>query len=46
MQDLNSNETLKFMFNRWLSPTEDDQDVMRELPVVRPGEDILPGRLN
>ena len=31
------------MFNRWLSTTEDDQDIMRELPAVRPGEDILPG---
>ena len=45
MQDLNSKETLKFTFNRWLSPTEDDQDIMRELPVVRPGEDVLPGML-
>ena len=45
LQDLNTKETLKFVFNRWLSTTEDDQDIMRELPAVRPGEDILPGQL-
>ena len=44
MQDLNTKTSLKFMFNRWLSTSEDDWDIMRELPAVRPGEDILPGK--
>ena len=46
MQDLNTKTSLKFMFNRWLSTSEDDWDIMRELPAVRPGEDILPGKCN
>ena len=43
MQDLNTDEMLKFDFNRWLSREEDDGEIMRELPVQRPGENVLPG---
>lgn len=43
MQDLNTNEVLKFNFDRWLSREEDDGEIMRELPVQRPGESALPG---
>ena len=44
MQDLNLNEVLKFNFNRWLSRGEDDGEIMRELPVQRPGENVLPSK--
>lgn len=42
MQDMNSKETLKFKFNRWLSRRHDDQDIFREQPAVRPGKTVLP----
>ncbi|XP_046584646.1 LOW QUALITY PROTEIN: lipoxygenase homology domain-containing protein 1-like [Haliotis rubra] len=42
MQDLKSKEMLKFQFNRWLSRRQDDEEIMREMPVVRPGENVLP----
>lgn len=45
MQDLNSDEMLKFNFNRWLSREEDDGEIMRELPVQKPGENALPSKL-
>lgn len=44
MQDLNSDEMLKFNFNRWLSREEDDGEIMRELPVQKPGENALPSK--
>ncbi|XP_048249875.1 lipoxygenase homology domain-containing protein 1-like isoform X2 [Haliotis rufescens] len=42
MQDLKTKEMLKFQFNRWLSRRQDDEEIMREMPVVRPGQDVLP----
>nr|XP_006814608.1 PREDICTED: lipoxygenase homology domain-containing protein 1-like [Saccoglossus kowalevskii] len=42
MQDMVSNEQLKFKVNRWLSRTEDDGDSLRELAVVKPGRKPLP----
>ncbi|KAH3831729.1 hypothetical protein DPMN_104999, partial [Dreissena polymorpha] len=44
MQDLNTEETLKFNFSRWLSREEDDGEIMREMAVSRPGESSLPLR--
>ncbi|WAR22969.1 LOXH1-like protein [Mya arenaria] len=44
MQDLNTEETLKFGINRWLFREEDDGEVMREMAVQRPGESSLPLR--
>lgn len=43
MVHLVSNETLSFKAQRWLSHEQDDHDVWRELPVVCPGQDPLPG---
>ena len=43
MTDLTSGEELNFKVNRWMSRSEDDRDVWRELPVVRKGQKPLPG---
>ena len=43
MQDMNTKETLKFKYNRWLSRKHDDGEVMRELPAIRPSQQVLPG---
>ncbi|ELT98105.1 hypothetical protein CAPTEDRAFT_225952 [Capitella teleta] len=42
MKNLFSDEVLNFRVNRWLSRGEEDCDVWRELPVVRPGKKPLP----
>lgn len=42
MKDLDSNELLVFLFNRWLSRGHDDGDICRELPAVRATEKVLP----
>ncbi len=42
MKDFNTKETLKFKFNCWLSTEEEDGDLMRERPAVRPGKDAPP----
>lgn len=42
MHDLGTKESLKFSFNRWLSRKQDDQEIMRELPVIRSGEETMP----
>ncbi|XP_070556277.1 uncharacterized protein [Ptychodera flava] len=42
MKERKSKEELVFSFDRWMSKTEDDLDVVRELPVIRDGEDPLP----
>ena len=44
MKNLVSEELLTFRVNRWLQRGEEDCDVWRELPVVRPGQKPLPGR--
>ena len=44
MLDLNSKEQLRFQFNRWLSRQQEDGEIMRELPAIRPGQEVLPGR--
>ncbi|XP_038056107.1 uncharacterized protein LOC119728107 [Patiria miniata] len=42
MKDMITDEQLLFKFkNRWLSPHEDDADVWRESPAVRPGSKPL-----
>ena len=43
MQDMNTKETQKYKFNRWLSRSEEDNEIMRELPTVRPGQEVLQG---
>ena len=40
---MTTKEGLKFRFNRWLSRSHDDREVMRELPAIRPQQDVLPG---
>ena len=44
LQDMGgSKETLRFRSHRWLSRRHDDKDVMREMPAVRPGKQVLDG---
>ena len=43
MQDLNTRTELLFKFDRWLSRHQDDGEIMRELPVVSKGKEVLPG---
>ena len=38
-----TDDVYKFEVNRWMSRNEDDFDVWRELPVVLPGQPVLPG---
>ncbi len=45
MKDLNTEQTLTFKCNRWLFREEEDMDVWRELPVVNPGQQPLPGKM-
>ncbi|KAK2179893.1 hypothetical protein NP493_465g00008 [Ridgeia piscesae] len=42
LKDMTKRETLKFNFNCWLSLKNTDAAVMRELPAVRPEQDVLP----
>ena len=42
MVDLNTKETLVFPFNKWLSRTQEDREMMREQPARKNGEPILP----
>ncbi|XP_013396607.1 lipoxygenase homology domain-containing protein 1 isoform X2 [Lingula anatina] len=42
MQDIFSNETHLFRFDRYLSRAEDDGAVARELPVMKNGKEVLP----
>ena len=44
MKDLNTQETLKFRFERWLSRGEEDRDTWREQPAQRPGKPQDQGR--
>ena len=44
MKNLITDDLLSFKVNRWLSRSQEDSDVWRELPVVWPGEDPLPGQ--
>ena len=44
MRDLTTNEVLMFQVERWLSRQQEDCDVWRELPVVRPGKAPLQGK--
>ena len=43
MRDMNSGQQFTFRPNRWLSRYEDDKDICRELPIVHPGANPLPG---
>ena len=43
MQDLNGKTELLFKFDRWMSRSKDDGEIMRELPVVSKGKEVLPG---
>lgn len=43
MQDLNGKTELLFKFDRWLSRSKDNGEIMRELPVVSKGKEVLPG---
>ena len=43
MKDEDTSEELVCTCGRWLSRDEDDHEICRELPVSRPGEQILPG---
>ncbi|KAK7503970.1 hypothetical protein BaRGS_00004702, partial [Batillaria attramentaria] len=44
MLDLKSKKELVFNFNRWLSRYEEDGEIMRELPVMNKGKEVLPVR--
>ena len=46
LKDMTTKETLKFDFNCWLSLRHTDATLMRELPAVRPAQDVLPGNWN
>ncbi|XP_012939779.1 lipoxygenase homology domain-containing protein 1 isoform X2 [Aplysia californica] len=39
LTDMNTQEKLVFNYDRWLSREREDQDLMRELPVVRVGQE-------
>ena len=43
MKNLVTDETFSFKVNRWMSRNEEDKDVWRELPVISPGKQPLPG---
>lgn len=45
LQDMSTKELLKFSFDRWLCLHQDDGEIMRELPAVRPGQSVLAGKL-
>ena len=45
MKDLDTTEELVFPFRRWLSRDEDDGEICRELPAIRPQQAILPGKI-
>ncbi|XP_077990949.1 uncharacterized protein LOC144445282 [Glandiceps talaboti] len=42
MKERKSGEILEYKFDRWMSRNEDDLDIVRELPAIREGEDVLP----
>ena len=45
MKDMITDEQMVFKFkNRWFSFHEDDGDVWRESPAIRPGVKPLPGK--
>ena len=44
MKNALKEEMHMFEVNRWMSRTEDDRDVWRELPVKIPGKQPLPGQ--
>ena len=44
MKDEDTEEELIFKCKRWLSRDEDDHEICRELPAIRPGEQVLPGK--
>ena len=46
MLDVNTKETLKFRLNRYLSRNHDDQDIVRELAVVKHEQEVLPCKLH
>ena len=43
MENVRSNIKCSFKCNRWLSTSEDDQQVIRELPAIIQGKEPLPG---
>ena len=45
MVDLHTDELLVFECRRWLSEDQDDRELCRELPALRPGEPVLPGKV-
>ena len=44
MEDINTGELLEFPCNRWMSREEDDGEICRELPVMKDGEQVYPGK--
>ena len=46
MEDLVGGQKLEMNVNRWLHEKKDDGDIVREIPVVWPGEEPAPGGLN
>ncbi|XP_006819004.1 lipoxygenase homology domain-containing protein 1-like, partial [Saccoglossus kowalevskii] len=42
MRERKTGEILEYQFDRWMSRTEDDLEIVREFPAIREGEDILP----
>ena len=45
MIDLNTEQTLVFTFNKWLSRVQDDMEIMREQPTSKNGEPVLPSKI-
>ena len=43
MKDTDTMEELVFPCSRWMSRTEDDGEICRELPAVRSQQAVLPG---
>lgn len=44
LTNVESEETLVFHFDRWLSREHEDMEIMRELPAIWPGEETPPGK--
>ena len=44
LTNVESEETLVFKFNRWLSREHEDMEIMRELPAIWGGEETPPGK--
>lgn len=44
LTNVETEETLVFRFDRWLSREHEDMEIMRELPAIWPGEETPSGK--